>query len=869
MVLSHLNRIKAVFTECYEGYIDGTGNSVVITFDAVEAIRGMFFLRTLTQWMKALPSTLFILTGRPPSGADEWRDSIRIALEDSPMGIDVTIIILGEFSADDCREYLTPISKEAGLSDEETEKLVYLTQGHPLWLAFTVDYLTNVGLPEELHASLEEIKTELSYHGEATVAGRERAESFKGRLVAPYQRTDFWHEAIKRLAVVRESISQRIWQQLMADRPLPAGVADTNQAWEMLCATEWIRPRANHHYVTLHDAVAEELAQRIIDLHDTDQQWRQALWRRAAGIYADQSREMEDRLAQQQEAVDSRLHDLDAAKKHSSALEAAEDETALIRDVAELDGWSQELSQLKVTHLFYQLLSSFREGAQQFTALLRQAREQRDVLFEDILTFQMQRFLPGGADENTVGHTVGAAISSFREWLSGEGRDSYVDIGLEMAAYLIDREQLDAALNLLDQLPVPPDGKRRYRLRNLQGNACLRIPGRVREGGERFREALAEASQLPLPDQYRYSADAYKELGFYYRNIGHWTHADDAYEKARNAILQTLSPQSPDSDRTEMASIHNDWAYLKGIGGRYEDGINLVESAITVRRRLGRHHELAISCSVKGEIYRYQRQFKKAWEAYAEAEQLFREQNSWSWFGVVYQEQAICLFQSIPAGVHLLPASQDAAEQAELLILRSLEACMILNVRAYPSALNRAGRIFGEKHPELGLRYLQEGAERAQGLSDGWFWLANLIEYAELCYRAWSETEEPGYLELLRPIADKLQEPEAAELEFPELRGRWNVLQGHMAMHEALATGSQDAMEAALENYRIGFPLIAHGWVGSYGASAIPGEFRKFSDLVWRLPPRIREHWQQELYRSWSAQEETATQLLARLEELY
>ena len=78
-------------------------------------------------------------------------------------------------------------------------------------------------------------------------------------------------------------------------------------------------------------------------------------------------------------------------------------------------------------------------------------------------------------------------------------------------------------------------------------------------------------------------------------------------------------------------SIRN-WAYVKGIGGRYNDGINLVDSAITVRGRLGRRHEQAISYSVKGDVYRYQRQFKDAWEAYAEAEQLFGD-TSPSWLG--------------------------------------------------------------------------------------------------------------------------------------------------------------------------------------------------------------------------------------------
>ena len=35
--------------------------------------------------------------------------------------------------------------------------------------------------------------------------------------------------------------------------------------------------------MTLHDAVAEELAQLIIPLNDLDRTWRQRLWERAVG----------------------------------------------------------------------------------------------------------------------------------------------------------------------------------------------------------------------------------------------------------------------------------------------------------------------------------------------------------------------------------------------------------------------------------------------------------------------------------------------------------------------------------------------------------------------------------------------------------
>ena len=42
--------------------------------------------------------------------------------------------------------------------------------------------------------------------------------------------------------------------------PLPAGVASHEEAWKQLLKTPWIRGRANETYVTLPDAVAEELA---------------------------------------------------------------------------------------------------------------------------------------------------------------------------------------------------------------------------------------------------------------------------------------------------------------------------------------------------------------------------------------------------------------------------------------------------------------------------------------------------------------------------------------------------------------------------------------------------------------------------------
>lgn len=333
---------------------------------------------------------------------------------------------------------------------------------------------------------------------------------------------------------------------------------------------------------------------------------------------------MEAEIAEQQATVEARLRQSRHARSDGRPSEETDDGT-LIRDVIALDSRRQEISHLRSAQIFYQLLSDFAGGAREFLVLLGQARREHNVLFEDLLAFQMERVLPDGPDPSPLGDVVVSAVARFQDWLQGEGSDRYADIGLALAAFLIDREQLDAALALLDRLPVAAtDHVRRCRLSNLRGNARMRMPGQVQRAAADFRAALAEAAVSRSDDQLKLLAEGYKELGFYYRNIGLWDDADRAYREARDAISVTLSVDSPDSDREEMASIQTNWAYLKGIGGHYPDGISLAESAISIRRRIGRQHEVAISLSVSGEVYRYQRSFGKAWLAYAEVAELHR-----------------------------------------------------------------------------------------------------------------------------------------------------------------------------------------------------------------------------------------------------
>ena len=163
-VVSHLGRIKRVFAECYQDYITNSGKTVVVVLDTVETIRGMDLLQTLTQWIKSLPGTLFILCGRPVSAVGRTEDPIRNELLDPHQKMAVTTIELGDFSEANAESYLDDARTGVHLQEAERIRLVHLTRGHPLLLALTVSYLRNVGLPPEAEAGPPEQVAESLAH---------------------------------------------------------------------------------------------------------------------------------------------------------------------------------------------------------------------------------------------------------------------------------------------------------------------------------------------------------------------------------------------------------------------------------------------------------------------------------------------------------------------------------------------------------------------------------------------------------------------------------------------------------------------------------------------------------------------------------
>jgi tetratricopeptide (TPR) repeat protein len=857
-VASYLGRIKKVFATCYLDYIEREHKTVVIVFDTIETIRGTTLLLTLTQWMKELQrGTLFVLSGRPVSG--EAEDPIAAELTTQYQGIPVTPVQVTELSQDATREFIDSSAMSRGLRGEEPEKLVLLSRGHPLWLAIIEDYLAGQGIPDEAaNATLGFLEENLPFGEPMTDAGRGQHEQFLRRLLSPYRESDFWHEAVKRLAIVRQPVARAVWEELMSDLELPGPVRDLNEAWAWLLELPWMRPRGDRRYVTVHDALAEELSQRLFPLHDQDQRWRNRIWERARNVYDQLAAALEPQLRIETEQLDAELGMLDSLGS------PGEIGPGVIDSTSALNTRLHELDQYQAAGVYYHFLTSFEDGCDQLQDRYEHAEQVNDTYFQDMIVLYLQRFLPGGTPSDAFNDVVRLKLEEFRGWLADQpGR--YITLALLVARHLIETSQSGAALRLLNDLPGTTDHLQRHQVDLLAGNACLRIPGKVREGQEYFERALAQAQELTTPDGPKLTAEAHKELGYYFRNTGQWWEADRAYARARDALSTGQRVSKSPLDREEIASIQTNWAYVKGLNGSHLDASELVESAISIRHGLGNPVTEGLSRSVRGEVYRYARRFEKAWAAYGQAERLLGHVSR---LGFVRQQQAICLYQALQDDIEL---TKDPLGDARALITTALSICQIYSIRAYPSALNRAGRIFAEHDPDLAMAYLQEGIAEARKLSDGWFWFANLIEYAELSYFRWENDTPEGarqeYRTGILALADDIERV-SRDYTFPDLEGRWRLIMGHLAVAEYRQTEDEANLASALEHYKTGFDNIAVRNVGSSGAAAIPAQFAAFKQVFSELPNAVKADWLRELHAFWSRDDGGSTLLLARLEEL-
>lgn len=857
-VLAHMRKANRAFVIDYQNFIQHSRQTPVLIFDTVEAIRGTDTLTRLLLWVKKLPGTLFIIAGRP---VDETVDPVVRELDEHPRLV-YEEYVLREFSRTESMAYLKASSVMQKIEEDEQQRLALMSKGHPLWLALSIYYMGQYGIPEEVDKlKIDPGQTLWPYQNGAL------HDAYLRRLVIPYREGDFWHEAVFRLGIVRRRVSKELWQQMMQDCPLPTDAPTWDTAWEKLLDFPWVRPRANEKYVTLQDALAEELAKRIIPYRDFEKDQRVEMWQNAVADYDRQIDEQTANVARLEDPLDTTL----------AAMQSDEIQGELLEQILDLDTQKFEIFLLQTTRLYYQMLLDFETGTKEFLRLLDEANRQHQIRFVELLWAEMQRFLPGEYVFDPLEDVIKSEIERFKQWYLVHPEIQF-EVITRISKYLYEIGQIEQSERLLNKLWEACEGNLtwEYHILLLRGNAKVRHPGHAKEAEADFEGALERTRNPQAPSELkRLEGKALSELGYYCRNMGDWQRAGYWYlEALRTTPLEALR---------EKAAVQSQYAYLQALRGVYQDAYEMVDSALEIRQVLGEPRDIGMALSVKGEVFRYERKFNLAMQAYKKGETIFAELNSWGWLGLLRQQMAICLFQACRSG-ELLQNYADAPamlNDAKEIALNALDFCREYSRRSYPSALNRAGRILGMGFGEydLSLQYLQEGINEAKALADGWFWFANLIEYVELSYSAWKKTSDQSYMEKINTQFDGIEQV-YQEYQFPDLRGRWQILQALIKAESAIGMDECDErmrlLDEAREHFATGYPLIAFGHVGSHGAIALQSEFQKLENVLINLDQQQRSTWFSYLNKAWgkrSTSEELKSRqessLLASLSRLY
>ena len=199
----------------------------------------------------------------------------------------------------------------------------------------------------------------------------------------------------------------------------------------------WVRPRANARYVTLHDALAEELAQRLIPLHDQDGAWRTGLWHRAEHIYAALTAEKDERVVAGLTRVGNALQSSgDGGERRSSPRSR------------QVDAQKRELDQLLTAQLHYAILDDFSSGTDRFLELFRPSGGPAGSAVHGA-------DLPRDGDVPARARALASRRTrcwisrwqQYRRWLAGRRPERYGAIAVQIAGFLIRNEQPTPAWN--------------------------------------------------------------------------------------------------------------------------------------------------------------------------------------------------------------------------------------------------------------------------------------------------------------------------------------------------------------------------------------------------------------------------------------
>lgn len=774
---------------------------VVIFIDTLETVRDTFTWNSLLLLLKKLPNTLFVLAGREPLLKQESKfDNMPFI---PPGGVSF-IHLLGWPKAE-AREF---VQQQTGflLPEWQIENLLHLSRCRPLHLTLAIQFLSQ-GKIDLLELENKYIQNRLPLCRKEEDEDRQPDVLLKDLKAAGRALFfDFERKILSQYSgpdslaeTIRRMahVRRRLNREMYEDLTGVEPAIEAHPAWEDLLKQPWVRRRAGE-FITLHDIVSEMINKHIWGLRDPRGTYRRSLSEQAVSIIERQIKKLE-----------YQLNELEQEKQNNIPLFWKITHTIWI---------------LEAEQLFYLLDADLDKGYRRFIEKFDSPPPKSSASIREMLLAEIDEYIP--------------------KFPVGDPR--YYEINLRTIQAALEKDDSETVQKTIRQLKKHYTAPgQQYQLIRQSGILNLRSLGRPGQALRNFRKTYRMAQRHESLQEK--TGESLMEIGWASRHLGRWADSAKSYEKA---LMQT-DPTNP-ANRQLIARIENNLAYIKALIGEHAIAEMLIENSLNYRRRQNNPEMIGIALSTRGEILRYKKDFSKANASYYEALEIFKEVQNFAWLGQVYQQLAISLAQE-NGDQHLKEAIYNIEE--------ALYLCEQYNLRALPSALNRAGRIYAlAEEYDKALDLFERGITAAKSSGDYWFLAANFVERAELLYRlieSESGSFDPHRINLDQELIEQMEK--SADYTFQDLFGRWRLVQGHLAWREGFETGDLSHWKKALEKYKTGFALIAEGYFGSHGLSAIPAERDKLKKHILELPREEGFRWCNELYHYWKGLKKNST----------